>query len=138
MILLRTAILFMLAMPASANEIIVVVRQDSEAAAMTQTEVANLFLGREGSNNKLIPFDQDDSQLRERFYRDVADLSLSSVRAYWAKRVFTGRGRPPGILKQHEMEQVLKENPAAVLYSADDQQPAGSRILFSTKLGGLK
>jgi hypothetical protein len=36
------------------------------------------------------------------------------------------------------MEQVLKENPAAVFYSVDDQQPAGSRILFFTKPGGLK
>jgi hypothetical protein len=81
MIMLRMAILFMLAMPVSANEIIVVVRRDSEAATMTQTEVVNLFMGIGGSNNKLIPFDQDDPQLKERFYRDVAGLSLSSVRA---------------------------------------------------------
>lgn len=135
--MLRMAVLLMLVMPVNANEIIVIVRQDSEAAAMTQTEVANLFLGREGSS-KLIPFDRDDPQLRERFYRDVAGLSLTSVRAYWARRVFTGRGRPPATLKQHEMEQVFKENPAAVLYSTNDQQAAETRILFSTESGEQK
>lgn len=126
-------ILFLYSLPVFSDEIVVVTGKESKAAILTQTQVANLFLGRNfGDTIQLTPFDQDDAQLRERFYREVVGMSLTSVRAYWAKRVFTGRGRPPKVLKADEIGQQL-EKQGSVTYFLSEQQPEDAEILFSTQ-----
>lgn len=127
-------LLFLFA-PAAAGEIWIVAHQDMEVASITRTEAANLFLAKERTDSQLTPFDQRDRQLRERFYREVAGLSVASVRAHWAKQVFTGRGRPPAMLSLEEVERVLSEKPGAVTYVPAGQLPEGCKVLLSIDAG---
>jgi hypothetical protein len=109
--------------------ILVLARADAKIEAMTQAEVADLFLGR-GSAKGLTPFDREDAALKQRFYRTVADISLNSLRAYWAKQVFTGRGRPPKSLQDQEVEQALSASSSAVTYVLASQPPLGCKVLL--------
>ncbi|MBA1446136.1 MAG: hypothetical protein M3H12_01090 [Chromatiales bacterium] len=120
---------------AAAEGVLVVVQQDSQVTTLTREEAANLFLGLGSTNSRLIPFDRSEQPLRERFYREVTGLSTASVRAHWAKQVFTGRGRPPARISKTDVTQVLNDKPGAVTYVAIDQLPAHSRALLSTEQG---
>lgn len=132
---LYCCVLFLFPLAIKAEGIIVVVRQDAEVASMSQMEIANLFLGKGQNQSHLTPYDQDNTELREHFYREVSGLSLASVRAYWAKQVFTGRGRPPVILNADQVKQLLADDPSAVIYTSADQQPDHSRIILTIGTG---
>ena len=122
--------LFLLVPSAAAEEILLVARQDAPVDSMNHKQTANLFLGLGRNLTPLTPFDQRDKELRKDFYQEVAGRSLSSVRAHWAKRVFTGRGRPPAMLAAEETDQVIREIPAAVTYVPEVQRPEGSKVLL--------
>ena len=109
--------------------ILLIARADAEVAALTAPQAADLFLQR-GAVSKLIPYDRDDPALREGFYRAVADISLTSLRAYWAKQVFTGRARPPKSLGGEDVSGVLSASPFAVTYVLAGKQPPGSKVLL--------
>lgn len=128
-------LLYFLSAPAVAGGIWVVVHQDVEVVTITREEAANLFLAGGRTDARLTPFDQRDRQLRERFYREVAGVSAASVRAHWAKQVFTGRGRPPAMLSREEVERVLSEKPGAVTYVPAGHLPEGSKVVLSLGAG---
>lgn len=128
---LFSMLLLFLSAPAAAGGIWIVTHQDVEVASITRAEAANLFLSKERTDSRLTPFDQRDRQLRERFYREVAGVSAASVRAYWARKVFTGRGRPPAMVSLEEVERVLSEKPGAVTYVPAEQLPEGCKVLLS-------
>jgi predicted signal transduction protein with EAL and GGDEF domain len=68
--------------------------------------------------------------MRRDFFLEVAGRSLESARAHWAKRVFTGRGRPPAMLAEEEVEQTIKQNTGAVTYVPDEQLPENGKVLL--------
>lgn len=118
---------------ACADSILVIAHQDAPVDSMSQSEAANLFLGI--GHHELTPFDQEDRQLRNDFYKKVANLSLASVRAHWAKLVFTGRGHPPEIIDRNNLEQFIKNHPDAVTYIPAVNPPPGCKILLSLDTG---
>lgn len=120
---------------AVADEILVVTGEDAPVNTLNRTETANLFLGLDHTTTSLTPFDQRDRDLRRDFYREVAGRSLASVRAHWAKRVFTGRGRPPDMLAAGEVDQAIRENPASVTYVPEVQLPNGGKVLLNLPRG---
>ena len=121
--------------PLIADEILIITHQDTPVSSLKPKQVANLFLGLGQNNHGLTPFDLSDKKLRQNFYHEVTGLSLSSIRAKRAKQVFTGRGRPPVMLRLDEVEQLLSEKPGAVTYIPSDQLPVGSKILLTLKSG---
>jgi hypothetical protein len=137
--LLSLLILGLWAPFAGAEDIWVVATQNVRLpTALTRTEAANLFLGLGNAHPGLQPFDQRDPDLRERFYHEVAGLSLASVRAHRAKQVFTGRGRPPAMLSADEVENTLREKGNAVTYIPAGRLPAGSKVLLILESGESK
>ncbi len=133
--LTSTLVLSLSVSVAAAEGILIVAKQDTQVTTLTREEAANLFLGLGPTNSGLIPFDRSEQPLRERFYREVTGLSAASVRAHWAKQVFTGRGRPPARISKTDVTQLLNDKPGAVIYVAIDQLPAHCRVLLSTEQG---
>ena len=81
----------MLATPAMAGEIVVVMR--AGAAPLTRDQVAEVYLGR---SNALKPLDlPESSELHDLFYRKATDRDPAQVRAVWSRLIFTGQGQPP-------------------------------------------
>jgi ABC-type phosphate transport system substrate-binding protein len=74
-------------------EIVVIVNPNHAAAAMTAEQVANVYLGKDGS---FAPADlPDSSPVRAQFYSKVAGKDAAQVKAIWARIVFTGKSQPP-------------------------------------------
>ncbi|MGR8931898.1 MAG: hypothetical protein ACU836_14790 [Gammaproteobacteria bacterium] len=121
-----------------ADEIVVINESPERASALSKDDVSNIFLGKGRNQHDFVPYDQQDLPLRKRFYHEVSGLSLASVRAYWARQVFTGRGHPPPLLTDEETELVLRHNPKAITYSFAQQKPEDAKVLFSTEEGEQK
>jgi len=123
---------------ARADTVVVINDINAQHVPLAKEDVADVFLGKGQNIHQFEPYDQQNRPLRERFYSDVSGLSLASVRAYWAKRVFTGRGHPPPMLSREETTDALKSNPQAITYSFGQHKPDDTRVLFSTADDELK
>jgi ABC-type phosphate transport system substrate-binding protein len=87
-----TAMTFAAASAAQA-EVVVIVNPKHAAASMTPAQVADLYLGKDGS---LTPLDvKEPAALRNEFYQKVAGKDSAQVKAIWARLVFTGKQQPP-------------------------------------------
>jgi ABC-type phosphate transport system substrate-binding protein len=77
-------------------EIVVIVNPGSGVSSLTRSEVKALYLGKSKS---LKPFDQaKGSKIREKFIDKVVGKSESQFKAYWSKKIFSGKGTPPKVL----------------------------------------
>jgi ABC-type phosphate transport system substrate-binding protein len=122
-----------LAAPLLAQEIVVVVSARSTISALTENEIADIFLGRLGrlGNTVVTPLDQaEGSPARTEFYREFTGKSPAQVKALWSKLIFTGRGRPPRALASDaDVLQALRDNPGAIGYVRRSSVDDSARIL---------
>ena len=121
-----------------AEEVLIITHQDTPVSSLSIKQVSDLFLGLGEKNHGLIAYDLSDKKLRQTFYRKVTGLSLASIRAKRASQVFTGRGRPPIILRLDEVEQLLSKKTGAVTYIPADQLPVNTKVLLTLKSGVQK
>ena len=81
-----------------AEELVVVTAADNVEELQLE-DVARIFLGkvtRYPSGEEVVPLNMDpaDPSFAE-FARKVLKKTPSQLKAYWAKRIFTGKGKPP-------------------------------------------
>ncbi|WP_206956173.1 phosphate ABC transporter substrate-binding protein [Trinickia acidisoli] len=80
-------------------QLVVIVSAKSAVSALTENEVADIYLGRTSQlpgGAAVVPIDlADDAANRANFYRIVCGKSPAQLRAYWSKLIFTGSGQPP-------------------------------------------
>ncbi len=90
--------LLTLAQAASA-QIAVIVNPKSQMAAMTQDQVAAIFMGKTTqlpSGATAVPADlPESSAVREQFYSKAAGKNSAQVKATWARLTFSGKATPP-------------------------------------------
>ena len=106
---------------ARAEDVVAVVSAKSPVTALTQAQVADIFLGRTSrfpDGTQAMPIDQpEDSPVRDRFYTQVTGKSPAQVKAYWSKIIFTGRGQPPvQAANGAEVKKMVTHNPSAIGY----------------------
>jgi hypothetical protein len=90
---------------AMASELVIITSPDN-AEEIKIEDVARIFLGkvtRFPSGDVVVPLNihRSDPSYVE-FARVVLRKNLSQLRAYWAKQVFTGKGRPPRTISTTE------------------------------------
>ena len=99
----------------------VLVNEANPTSSMTVEAVSQLFLKnttRWDNGQQVVPVDLTaNSSVRERFTVAVHGRSVSAVRAYWQRRIFSGRGVPP-VEKTSDSEVLayVSANPNAVGY----------------------
>ena len=72
---------------------VVVILNASASASPSQSDVANIFLGKDTS---LKGIDQAGwNPTKEKFYGSVTGKNESQLKSYWSGLVFTGKGQPP-------------------------------------------
>ncbi len=109
-------------LPARA-ELVVIVNPKSGAGTMSNSQIAQFFLG---GSVTFVPIEQTDSSpLRAEFCKKVLGKEPNQVQAVWARIVFTGKGSPPKIMKSsEEVKKAVIENMNAIGYieksAADD------------------
>lgn len=71
---------------------VAVIVNAAATAAPSQSDVANIFLGKDKS---LKGVDQKDwNPTKDKFYSAVASKNESQLKSYWSGLVFTGKGQP--------------------------------------------
>jgi ABC-type phosphate transport system substrate-binding protein len=118
---------------------VVVVHAGNPTPALSRDQVARLFLrkvSRWPSGAPSLPVDlRADAPARAAFTKQVLAKSITSVKAYWQERIFSGRDVPPPE-QPTEADAVafVRANPGAVAYvSPAVELPAGVRALTVTE-----
>lgn len=114
--------------------VVAVVSARSPVTAMTNEQVADIFLGkttRLPGGAAAVPIDLDEeSPVRERFYTQFTGKSPAQVKAHWSKIIFTGRGQPPRqAANAAEARQLVADNPNAVGYLEASMVDASVRVV---------
>jgi ABC-type phosphate transport system substrate-binding protein len=102
-------------------ELVVIVSASSSVTALTENEVADIYLGRTSQlpgGAHVQPVDlADDAANRASFYRIVCGKSPAQLRAYWSKLIFTGSGQPPREVADAEaMKRLVAAGATAIGY----------------------
>jgi ABC-type phosphate transport system substrate-binding protein len=126
---LLAAALLACAVPALA-EVVAVVGAKSPAAAMSNEQVAQFFLGK---STAMTPIDQaDGTPVRNEFYKKVADKEASQAKALWAKLVFTGKAtQPKEVAGSAEVKNAVAADPKAIGYIEKSAVDASVKVVLS-------
>lgn len=77
----------------------VIINPNDAGAGLSQGDAKKIYLGKKKSlpsGSKALPVDQTaGSVLREGFLSSVVGKSESQYKSFWAKKLFTGKGKPP-------------------------------------------
>ncbi|HEX7155651.1 MAG TPA: hypothetical protein VF229_00455 [Burkholderiaceae bacterium] len=98
--------------------------------SLTREQVADIFLGRMPPGEHWRPIDSDDEEVREKFYRGVANISSNRARAVWARVVFSSRLAPPREMPAARASEAIREETFAIAYVREDQAPRDARVLL--------
>ncbi len=110
----------MLLHPVRAQELVVVTAADN-TEQLNLDDVARIFLGkvtRYPSGEEVEPLNMDPSDPGfAKFARVVLKKTPSQLKAYWAKRIFTGKGKPPrSISNAAELRALVASNKRYLTY----------------------
>ncbi|MBI5449810.1 MAG: hypothetical protein HY940_00475 [Gammaproteobacteria bacterium] len=80
-------------------EVVVIGNKADSVSQLTPEQAEEIYLAKtttlpDGSPVEVVDLPADNS-VRNEFYQNVTGKDASQVKAYWAKRVFTGQGTPP-------------------------------------------
>ncbi|SFG45899.1 hypothetical protein SAMN05518865_112147 [Duganella sp. CF458] len=119
--LLCGLLLMLLAGAAAAAELVVVVSARSAITTLRAEQVADIFLSeatRFPDGGEVVALDLPiGSPLRDDFYLKVANRTPALMKAYWTKRIFTGRGQPPRELPNSQaVRKLVADNPTLIGY----------------------
>jgi ABC-type phosphate transport system substrate-binding protein len=97
--ILVTLLLTTLAMSNPSYAEVSVVVNPSNSSAVTDKEISRLFLGKlkkfSGGEAATPVNAKVGTAARIEFEKKVLKKSASQIKAYWSKRVFSGKGKPP-------------------------------------------
>ncbi len=100
----------------------VIVNASNPDSVLTREEVARIFLKKieewESSGKEILPVDLTaDSQIREDFSEEIHNRGVSTIKAFWYKKVFSGRASPPPLKKSDdEVLEYVDKNSGAIGY----------------------
>jgi len=119
--ILSSVILVSALLVTTAQAEIVVVVNNANDSAITKKDVNRIFLGKMKSfsnGNSIKAVDVSNvSPTREEFNKKALKKSSSQVKAYWSKRVFSGKGTPPKVLDSDaKIKEFVAGNPNAIGY----------------------
>lgn len=107
--------------PALAQEYKIIVNAANPLSTITKERVSKLFLKKvtQWKNGKTaLPVDlAETSPVRVKFSEEIHGKTVSSIRAYWQHKIFSGRGiPPPEKASDAEVLAYVMENPDAIGY----------------------
>lgn len=127
----------LIAGPALAD-LVVVVNARSGVAAMTRSDVINIFFGRNRqffNGQEALPVDLEDMHpQRVQFYKQLVGKDLSEINAYWSRQVFTGRMQaPPRLSSTDEVLKWVATRPGGIGFVELSRADARVRVVYELK-----
>ncbi|MDX1695349.1 MAG: phosphate ABC transporter substrate-binding protein [Ketobacteraceae bacterium] len=124
---IRTSVLIlsMLSSGLAAAEIAVVVNPVNRISALNASQVRDIFLGinkRFPDGELAAPIEQGSKTTEySSFSHKVLGYHTSQLKAYWASKIFTGKGAPPPQVENNEaVKNFLHNNPNGIGYISKD------------------
>ena len=135
--LLAIAALLQLAAPALSNDdrVVVVTHPDNQNE-ITQKDLYRLYFGKLATlpnGQRLVPIvnNGDEDQLKL-FASQVLQRSSQQLRSYWARQLFTGKGKPPVRVEDSTaLKELIANNPEFVGYLWESEVDASVRVLLT-------
>lgn len=120
---------------AFADDIVVIGNPRLDVTTLTEQMVGDLYLGRAvqlGSGQRVEVVDLPVGHpVRDEFYSLVLGRDPAQIRAYWAKRIFTGKGSPPAVRPDEaSVVRWVAEAPGRVGYVRASALTDGVKVLL--------
>jgi hypothetical protein len=122
----------MMSAPVHAESVVLIAHRDSTQGEIKREEAADLLLGKRRTLNgqPVNILDISDERLQEIVYLEIAEMSLIRVKAYWARLVFSGQGRPPPRISPAEAVDRISQDKSAITYAYASAIPRNSKVLL--------
>jgi hypothetical protein len=121
-------------------ELLVVASTESALVHLSPSEVKTLFLGNPilGGSVDYRPLERinpTDPNLKNQFLEVIMSMRPGELKAYWSRKIFTGRGTPPQEAKTVEqLRDSLGKEPNLVTYvSRNEFDPKTMKLLLEVK-----
>lgn len=116
-------------------EVVVVAGASSPLSALSKQEVSNIYLGKTRAlpnGQEAMPLDlPEDQEARVEFLNAITGKTEVQYKAYWARMVFSGAGRPPKLAANaSKTKALLANNPNAIGYISKDDLDASVKVLL--------
>jgi len=118
------------------DEVAVVVSAKSKVDKLTDEQIFDIFSSKTSTfpnGETSVPIDQQPGvNIRGTFYTKVCNKTSQQMQSYWAKMIFTGKGRPPKTASSSaEVKSILANNPDAIGYIEKSAVDSSVRVLLS-------
>ena len=116
------------------NGIKVIVNVDNNVTTISSDQVSRYFLKKSkkwDSGQKVKPVDLNrKNDTRESFTSNVHGKSISAIKAFWQKKIFTGKGVPP-VEKKSDKDVIayVRANPGAIGYVSASTNVSGVKVI---------
>ena len=132
---LATGILCCLLSGFAAAEVMVVAHAKSDIAAVDKAALKKLFLGKtaklKGKKVRAVTL-PDTNAIKVEFDSKVVGKDPGKMKAYWANRIFTGKGKPLDQVNSEEALLVwLSENKNGIGYMSADSISSKVKVLLT-------
>jgi len=98
-ILLKTAVITIALFSFHSHSGVAVIVNADNSSALSDSDISRIFLGKLkkfSSGDKAVAINLKlGNSTRKEFESKVLGKSASQIKAYWSKRVFSGKGKPP-------------------------------------------
>ena len=116
------------------NNFKVIVNDANSISEISKDQLSDIFLKKTSKwndNKKIVPVNLNaESNTRQSFAKSVHNKSVNAVKAYWQKKIFTGKGVPP-VEKRSDAEVIafVKDNPGAVGYVSSNAAVSAVKVV---------
>lgn len=116
----------------------IVIHAENPASALEKGQVSNFLLKKKSRWSDGTPVDPvdlpSDSPVRAALSEDVHGRSVSSIKNYWQRQIFSGRNVPPPELDDDAaVIDYVRSNPGAIGYVSQSTGTSGVKVLQVTE-----
>lgn len=123
----------------SRRELVVIVNKANTVGSISKAELSSMYLGKRKTwvtGDIVKPCDlqepgvEEDQTSMGHFSARYLNKDMATLKSYWIKMIFSGKGEPPQVFKKaEEVIHVVSEDPASLGYVYSDQVTGSVRVL---------
>ena len=123
----------------SKRELVVIANKANTIGSISKAELASIYLGKRKTwvTGEIIkPCDLQESGVDEEqasmghFSSRFLNKDMSTLKSYWIKMIFSGKGEPPQVFKKAEdVIRFVSEEPTSLGYVYSDQVTGSVRVV---------
>ena len=138
LLLISGLVVSLIAFPNPVKAAVAVIVHPENPVVLDAAQVKNIFLGKMlvfPDGTPAVPLDQQSgSEIRAVFVRDVLRRDEGSLNAYWARMLFSSKGRPPEVIDSvSELKKRVASNRNEIAYIDVSEVDSSVKVVFTVK-----